>query len=699
MTVTLSLFAGAGAQFFDNNGVPLTGGLIYTYAAGTTTPAVTYTSYTGFVSHTNPIVLDSAGRVPSGGEIWLLVGQSYKFILKTSANVLIATYDNIPSAPQPPIANDAASISYEQGNTVSAGAFVTGNSYMIATVGSTNFTAVGAINNVVGTVFIATGAGSGTGNAYSSRTVQNKLQETISVMDFGAVGDGITNDTTAIQNAHNSGKSIYYPNGTYLVTSTVTVSNVDFVMFGQNAVLKCGTDSLTPLFSVTNADKVLIEGLTFDANALGKGFVYVTNCPDLQISKNTFHNFKDDPSVAGNFSAVQIALCPNARITNNFFYDLGQNYGGSGIQPSQYRAITQNTSCDKTIVADNVFQSLFGAHYLAEFPVWTSGTSYVVNNRVFIFESNQWNLYRCISNNTASGLNQPPNATFWTLEYSDVEPTQSTCFSNNICRDVKDNSVYFIENIKSMVVSGNTFIAANDESIVVVGQNITITGNSFINTKNKAIALELGEGDINSVTISGNSFIQDDSNFSLGTFIIYRNLSATNKVGTLSITGNNFKSPYSVASASYIQIKQVDNLVISGNVFDLGCVDAEIVIRAFNTVGKGLVSNNVFLTANTNARPYQNESASSDVLIVSNMMNGRILANDTSELVQLGYIQDTGSNIYIREPISRLLWGNAAPTTGNWTRGDIVFHQFPASGGFIGWVYTNAGWKTFGVIS
>ena len=37
MSVTLSLFAGAGWQFFDNNGVPLAGGLIYTYAAGTTT--------------------------------------------------------------------------------------------------------------------------------------------------------------------------------------------------------------------------------------------------------------------------------------------------------------------------------------------------------------------------------------------------------------------------------------------------------------------------------------------------------------------------------------------------------------------------------------------------------------------------------------------------------------------------------------
>lgn len=93
MTVSISLFAGIGAQFFTNDGVPLAGGLIYSYAAGTTTPKTTYTSSLGTIAHTNPIVLNSAGRVPSG-EIWLTLG-SYKFILATSTNVTIATYDNV----------------------------------------------------------------------------------------------------------------------------------------------------------------------------------------------------------------------------------------------------------------------------------------------------------------------------------------------------------------------------------------------------------------------------------------------------------------------------------------------------------------------------------------------------------------------------------------------------------------------------
>lgn len=94
MAVNLSPLGGVGAQFFDSNGNPLSGGLIYTYAAGTSTPAATYTSTSGLIQHSNPIVLDAAGRVPTG-EIWLTDGISYKFTIKTSQDVLVGTYDNI----------------------------------------------------------------------------------------------------------------------------------------------------------------------------------------------------------------------------------------------------------------------------------------------------------------------------------------------------------------------------------------------------------------------------------------------------------------------------------------------------------------------------------------------------------------------------------------------------------------------------
>jgi len=94
MAVNLSPVAGAAQQFFTNSGAPLSGGLLYTYAAGTTTPQATYTTAAGTTANSNPIVLNSAGRLDS--EVWLTSTLTYKFVLKDSGGVTIATYDDIP---------------------------------------------------------------------------------------------------------------------------------------------------------------------------------------------------------------------------------------------------------------------------------------------------------------------------------------------------------------------------------------------------------------------------------------------------------------------------------------------------------------------------------------------------------------------------------------------------------------------------
>jgi hypothetical protein len=92
MSVLLSP-VGNGQQFFDNNGIPLAGGYIYTYQAGSTTPLATYTDVNGNITNSNPIVLSPSGRLPF--ELWLTVGFSYKFVIKTSDDVLIQTLDNL----------------------------------------------------------------------------------------------------------------------------------------------------------------------------------------------------------------------------------------------------------------------------------------------------------------------------------------------------------------------------------------------------------------------------------------------------------------------------------------------------------------------------------------------------------------------------------------------------------------------------
>ena len=78
-------------QYFDNNGNVLAGGLLYTYAAGTTTPLATYTDSTGGTPNANPVVLDSGGRA----EVWFTQATGYKVIAKTSAGVTLETVDGI----------------------------------------------------------------------------------------------------------------------------------------------------------------------------------------------------------------------------------------------------------------------------------------------------------------------------------------------------------------------------------------------------------------------------------------------------------------------------------------------------------------------------------------------------------------------------------------------------------------------------
>jgi hypothetical protein len=81
---------------FDSNGDPLAGGLLYTYAAGTSTPLATYTTRAGDVANANPVVLDANGEA----NVWLTPSTDYKFELRNSASVVQWTVDNVPALPE-----------------------------------------------------------------------------------------------------------------------------------------------------------------------------------------------------------------------------------------------------------------------------------------------------------------------------------------------------------------------------------------------------------------------------------------------------------------------------------------------------------------------------------------------------------------------------------------------------------------------
>jgi len=97
MTVLLSPIGNSMTPFLGLDTLPLGGGLLYTYQAGSSSALATYTGVDGLIPCANPIVLGINGISPT--PIWLLSTNAYKFVLANSSNVTLYTYDNISGIP------------------------------------------------------------------------------------------------------------------------------------------------------------------------------------------------------------------------------------------------------------------------------------------------------------------------------------------------------------------------------------------------------------------------------------------------------------------------------------------------------------------------------------------------------------------------------------------------------------------------
>jgi hypothetical protein len=91
------------------------------------------------------------------------------------------------------------------------------------------------------------------GTGATARTIDSKLKDAVSVKDFGAVGDGTTNDTAAMQAAHNTGKVVFYPNGRYKFT-TITISSGGIVGESKATILDSTDATTADLITYTGGD-------------------------------------------------------------------------------------------------------------------------------------------------------------------------------------------------------------------------------------------------------------------------------------------------------------------------------------------------------------------------------------------------------------------------------------------------------------
>lgn len=116
-----------------------------------------------------------------------------------------------------------------------------------------------------------------------TRTTQDKFTDAVSVKDFGAAGDGLTDDTLAIQQALTAHDSVYIPPGTYFITGTITVGERQTLYgAGQVSVLQCQDDSFNAIEVI--ADYATIFNLRIEGGDVGIKLYGAAPRPCVQTS-------------------------------------------------------------------------------------------------------------------------------------------------------------------------------------------------------------------------------------------------------------------------------------------------------------------------------------------------------------------------------------------------------------------------------
>lgn len=283
------LFGEGKFQAFNSVGAPLAGGKLYSYTAGTTTPLATYTTQTGGVANANPVILDAYGRA----QVWLGSGY-YRMILKDASDVTVWDVDNISSG------------------------------IPVADLASTSDTARG--DALVGVKREASGAFATTVHEWIESQVLN-------VKEFGAVGDGVTDDSSAFAAAYRAALEYF---GISITAATLYVPPGDYLLTTNNFLGSPDFDTLTGGY---NAKYMLsIIGAGWSSNIIFKP----TSSSDVWMYDNGTASSSDNRLVYPSFRDIQFTLNPDnlsGSATMNGFRLYGQAGGNGATQGFQFEHV------------------------------------------------------------------------------------------------------------------------------------------------------------------------------------------------------------------------------------------------------------------------------------------------------------------------------------------------------------------------
>jgi parallel beta-helix repeat protein len=338
-----------------------------------------------------------------------------------------------------------------------------------------------------------------------NRPINEKLQETISVGDFGAVGDGVTDDGPAIQNAVNYANSvrgqINFAGKTYLIKTAIELkSNITLAGQGNTIIFIDKDCTLGPSFGgggrviYTNngQENISLYSLTFEGTKVGltqSTSIAVRDVTNFRVENCKFINFGDSTYYV---QGLVVFGGENVTIINSLFDNCSGDGGAiaEGTVNFEFRGNTCSNNedwgwaftnnCSEGTVANNLFLNNTSTG---------TGADECVN---MVFDSNI-----CIGNDHGIRV-----ARFGAT----TSPQLYFTFTGNICND----NTYGIS-IESLNVSGfytcvgNTIIFSGDKGIRIVDSGSgTVVGNQISDSGTEAIMFESFDSNTGQATVTGN---------------------------------------------------------------------------------------------------------------------------------------------------------------------------------------------------
>lgn len=331
----------------------------------------------------------------------------------------------------------------------------------------------------------------------------------INIKDYGAVGDGSTDDTSAIQAALTAAaaarSATFVPPGTFIYTALTLPSNTQLVGIGT-LKLAASQNAAADVYSLTasSVSNILIAGITLDGNKTNQsgGFKAhgmlirgVTNFEILNVTWKDWHYHGISLTSATQGTPVDADTAPadpsdiiqRGRIANNLFTNIGRNTNdGSGFGDAQALQIG-STVTDLSVVGNVLIDCINGIKAAAFNRRLAITGNIIVNESALAFantgiSAEQLTVDTAISGNTVVG------------PYQDgilLEGPQRLAVSGNVVRNAvrgitaAGSAVSGVNtNVRSLTIAGNTVSGSTSEAIRVVHSSqgeaidITVTGNS-----------------------------------------------------------------------------------------------------------------------------------------------------------------------------------------------------------------------------